>query len=110
ELQRAGLADISLEDFSVIAAGLDRLQHPFVVEAEPRSEIAGGTEQALNGGCAGFCHFVGIGSGHAELFGLDEAVMKPGDDVGPYLVAVARERSERLLSDRLRPLDVIGGI
>src|SRR5207342_1880082 len=71
ELQRARLADVALEDLGVIAAGLDGLQHPFVVEAEARAEIAGRAEQALDRGRGGFCHFVSIGGGYAEFLGLD---------------------------------------
>src|SRR5947199_10230796 len=48
EFQRACLADIALENFAVIAARLDRLQHRLVVETEPGAEVAGAAEQALD--------------------------------------------------------------
>src|SRR6476620_5652373 len=77
ELQRARLADIALEDFAVIATRLDRLQHPLVVEAEPRSEIARRAEQPLDGrDAAGLRHLVRIASGDAEFFRLDQAEMQ----------------------------------
>src|SRR3954449_2109495 len=89
EFQRTVLADVALKNLGVIAARLDGLQDPLVVETEPRSELAGGAEQALDRRHArGFRHFVGIGRGDAELFRLDQAVVKPGDDVAPRLVAV----------------------
>src|SRR3954468_20797598 len=58
EFQRACLADIALEDFAVIPYRLDRLRHPLVVEAEPRSEVPGAAEQTLDGRHVGFGHFI----------------------------------------------------
>src|SRR5258708_32097254 len=74
ELQRARLAHIALEHLAVIAAGLDRLQHPLVVEAKPRSEIASRAEQALDRWRRGLCHFVRIGGGDAEVLSFDQTV------------------------------------
>src|SRR5581483_2511914 len=103
QLERARLADIAFEDFAVIAGRLERGLHPFVVEAEPRTEIAGNAEQALDGRRGRFRHLVDIGLGHAEFLGFEQAVVQPRDDVAPDLVAVTRERSERLLADGDRP-------
>src|SRR5690242_6549859 len=100
ELQGTGLADIALEDLAVIAGRLDHQLHPFVVEPEPRAEVAGGAEQTLHGRRLRLRHLVDIGLRNAELFGLDQAVMQPGDDVAPDFVAVTREGTERLLADR----------
>src|SRR5690349_17801282 len=47
QLQRAGLADIALEDLAVIPDRLDGVQHPAVVEAEAGAELAAGAQQAL---------------------------------------------------------------
>src|SRR5450631_1809954 len=111
ELQRARLAHVALEDFGVVTARLDGLHHPLVVEAKARSEFSGAAEQSLDRRYAGgFSHFVRIGRGHAEFFCLDEAVVKPGDDVGPHLVAIARERPERFLADRQRQDEVVGSV
>src|ERR1700759_1869839 len=96
QLERARLADVSFEDFAVIAGRLERGLHPLVVEAEPRTEIAGNAEQALDSGRGRFRHLVDIGLGHAKLLGFEQPVMQPGDDVAPDFVAVTRERSERL--------------
>src|SRR5262245_16203748 len=73
KLQGAGLADIALKNLAVIASGLDRLLHPFVVKPEPRAEVAGGAEQALHGRRLRLRHLVDIGLCDAELFGLDQA-------------------------------------
>src|SRR5215831_11253378 len=101
KLQGARLAHVALEDLAIIAADLDGLRQPFVVQAEPRAELAGRPEQALDGRRARLGHLIDIGLRDAELLGLDQAVMQPGDDVGPYFIAIARERSERLLADGL---------
>src|ERR1700759_4499284 len=93
QLERARLADIAFEDFAVIAGRLERGLHPLVVEAKPRAEIAGHAEQALHGRRGRFRHLVDIGLGHALLFGLEQAVMQPGDDVAPDLVTIPRERT-----------------
>ena len=94
----------------IVAASLDRLQHPFVVEPEPRAEVAGSAEQPLHRRHVRLRHLVGIAGGDAEFFGLDQAVMQPGDDVAPHLVAVAGERAERFLADGLRQHEIVGGI
>src|SRR6185312_7213072 len=89
ELERARLADVALVDFAVIAGGLECGDQPFVVQPKPRAEIAGGAEQALDGRRLRLRHLVDIGLGHTEFFGFDQAVVQPGDDVAPDLVAVA---------------------
>src|SRR6185312_523264 len=110
QLERAGLADNALEDLAVIAGRLERLLHPFVVEPEPRAEIAGYAEQALHGRRARLRHLVDIGLRHAEFLGFDQAVVQPGDDVAPDLVAIAGERTERLLADGDWQHEIIGRI
>src|ERR1700759_5790209 len=48
QLERARLADIAFENLAVIAGRLERGLQPLVVEPEPRAEIAGDAEQALD--------------------------------------------------------------
>src|SRR3954468_9845130 len=110
ELERARLADIALVDLAVIAGGLEGRDQPFVVDPEPRAEIAGGTQQALDRGRLRLRHLVDIALCDAKLFGLDQAVMQPGDDVAPDLVAIAGEGAERLLADGLWQHDVVGRV
>src|SRR5258708_18753470 len=92
ELQRARLAHVALEYLGVVTSRFNCQHHPLVVQVKARSEISGAVEETLDGWhVAGFCHFVRIGCGYAEFLCLDEAVVKPSDDVGPHLVALARD-------------------
>src|SRR6185312_11587055 len=75
ELERACLADIAFEDLGIVATRLDRLHHPFVIEPEPRAEVARRAKQALDRRDGGLGHFVGIAGGDAEFFRLDETIV-----------------------------------
>src|SRR5215475_5052524 len=48
QLERASGADVAVKHFAVVPDRLDGVEHPFVVEAEQRAEVAGFAEQPLH--------------------------------------------------------------
>src|ERR1700674_607203 len=108
QLELAWGAAILVEYLAVVSHRLDRIEHPAIVDTEPRSELAARPEQPLDHRVlAGPGQLLGGRGGRAVLLGLDEAVMHPGHDVGPGFVAVAGEWAERLLADGLAEHQVV---
>src|SRR4051795_1510049 len=110
DTERRACADIAVEHFAVIADGLHDAHHPILAYAELFTEIAIGTEDALQLRIFLFRLLVDVFRGHAELFGGDHGKQRPFHNVEPLVVAVAHHRTERLLRDDFREHHVIAGI
>src|ERR1700756_4067699 len=97
EFELGVLAKGAVEDLAVIADQLDLVIGPFLVEPERLAHARSDTQHALDVGIVALHHVVDVLRGHPFLLGFDQRVDDPADDIVPFVVAVAHDRSKRLL-------------
>ncbi|MPL95813.1 hypothetical protein SDC9_41985 [bioreactor metagenome] len=108
ETDRGRLADGGGEDLAIVAAGLDRLHGPVLLETSHRPEIAVDAEDAVDLRVLGALgELVDIGRGDAVFLRRDQREEGPAHDVAPLVVAMAHGRPERFLRDDFRQDDVV---
>src|SRR5215203_6755810 len=110
DLQRRALADVALENLAVVADVLDDAHGPIVRQTDRLSELALGSDEALDLGIIRLRLLVVVRLRQAEFLGVNKGVVDPAHDVAPLVVAVAHGKGERLLRDDFGKYDVLVGV
>ena len=103
-------ADIALENLGIVALRLDGAFGPILVETEHCAKVAFAAEQAGRGGALLCRHGVRIGSSDAVFLSGDQGVNGPADDVGPLIVAMTNDGTQRFLGNNFRKDQVVLGL
>jgi hypothetical protein len=93
--------DVALEDLAVVAGGLDRADHPVLVQPQQLAGVLGRADDAHHDRVLAFLgHLLDVRLRDPELLGFDQAEDDPLGDREPLVVAAAHHRPERLLGDQ----------
>ncbi|MNQ77655.1 hypothetical protein D3C85_925390 [compost metagenome] len=110
DLQRTALAHVALEALAVVAHLLDDVVGPLLVQPQVGAAAGRDAQDALDVGVGALGLLVHVLGRHAVFFGFDHRRQRPAHDVQPGIVALAHERTQRLLGNDLGQHDVIVGV